>query len=138
MADSGYHFPHGISAGATRVTFYSTRWTNDWVSYDRAAYDSRVSWYSLSSYKEMFAEMYTAKYSGGTLPAGIGSNVPATFFASLEAASPEELGLESGGSDAGADAAGADAAADAGGAVAAPTQAEPQGDPNAGDIRPWP
>lgn len=136
LPDGNYQFPHGISAGATRVTFYSTRWTDDWVSYDRAAYDSRVSWYSLSSYKEMFAEIYTAKYTGGSLPAAIGSNVPATFFASLEAASPEELGLEDDSSGAGADAAGADGAE--GVAAATPGQSDFERDPNAGDIRPWP
>lgn len=134
MPNRTFTFPHGIDPGATRVHFYCTRWGNDWVSYDRSALDNRVSWYELSSYKEMFAEMYTAKYTGGALPPAIGGRSATDFFASLEAASPEELGMESGESGSGDTA--EDAAGAAGGAAAGEGGFEQ--DPNAGDIRPWP
>jgi Domain of unknown function (DUF4157) len=82
-----------IDGGASRVTFYATRWGNRWVSYDAEAFRHKVSHYSVSSYKEMFAEMYTAYYNGRSLPPGIGTHNPATFFAALDAAGPSEFGL---------------------------------------------
>jgi hypothetical protein len=44
-----------------------------------------ISWYALSSPVEMFAEMYTTRYSGGTLPAATSGGDPEAFFTELEA-----------------------------------------------------
>jgi hypothetical protein len=44
-----------------------------------------ISWYALSSPFEMFAEMYTAKYSKHRLPPKLSNGKdPAAFFAELE------------------------------------------------------
>ncbi|HEY0992072.1 MAG TPA: hypothetical protein VGD80_33705, partial [Kofleriaceae bacterium] len=92
LPGEGYHFPRGISAGAT-VHFFCTRWGNKWVTYDADCFRNKVSNYSVSSYKEMFAELYTAKFTGGALPAANTRQDPAAFFDALSHADPAELGL---------------------------------------------
>ena len=70
------------------VPFRCTRSTAPYMSYSKAAFDalkSTYGWYSLSSPKEMFAEMYTMKYSAGlSLPASAGGVDPVSWFAQLE------------------------------------------------------
>jgi hypothetical protein len=92
LPGEGYHFPRGIAAGAT-LHFFCTRWGNKWVTYDADCFRNKVSNYSVSSYKEMFAELYTAKFTGGRLPAANSRQNPAAFFDALAHADPAELGL---------------------------------------------
>ncbi|GEM_PF-3417295 len=86
MPDEGYILEHGVAAVA-KITFYSTRWGDRWVQYDKQAHDnckSSLGWYSLSSPMEMFAEAFTANYSGGTVPVARGANSWTTYFSDLE------------------------------------------------------
>jgi hypothetical protein len=92
LPGEGYHFPRGIAAGTT-LHFFCTRWGNKWVTYDADCFRNKVSNYSVSSYKEMFAELYTAKFTGGRLPAANTRQDPAAFFDALAHADPAELGL---------------------------------------------
>lgn len=126
-----YAFPQGIPAGQARVTFYSTRWDDRWVSYDRAAYDGKPSHYAVSSPKEMFAELYTAYYSGGALPPAIGGSDPQAFFDALDAADPAELGLPGATSDGAA-------SSEAAGAPPPRASAASAGPAPDADRRPWP
>jgi hypothetical protein len=83
----GYSFVHGVT-GPAKVTFFSTRWGNRWVQYDKTALNKArpaLGWYSLSSPVEMFAEAFTSKYSGGGVPAANNSKDWGAFFTSLEA-----------------------------------------------------
>ena len=70
------------------MQIFATRWGNSFVQYARDAHDAfigpNISWYALSSPPEMFAEMYTARYSTGVLPVQVGTRDPATFFRTLE------------------------------------------------------
>lgn len=85
--DQGYTFPRHDPPDP--VHFWCDRedpkgfWT-----YSKAAYTALRSshgWYSLSSHREMFAEMYTHKYSGGSLPGAVNGKDPAEYFRQLEA-----------------------------------------------------
>ncbi|MEZ4475560.1 MAG: hypothetical protein R3F60_33150 [bacterium] len=131
MPDNNYFFPFGVPAGPTRVTFFCSRWGNQWVTYDRGAFDNKTSHYAVSSYKEMFAEMYTAKYSGGAVPPAIGSNNPSTLFNALDNADPADFGMAAPTTSPGAD----------GSPSAAPTGADTGGDgwdQGPGNPQPWP
>lgn len=102
IPDVSYIVPAGIDPGATKVHFFATRWDNKWVTYDAACWRNKVSHYGVSSYKEMFAEMYTAKFTGAALsPPNNGMN-PADFFNNLQQADPTELGLPAYGGSPGA------------------------------------
>jgi Domain of unknown function (DUF4157) len=93
IPDMSYVIPAGIDPGATKVHFFATRWGNQWVTYDALCWRNKVSHYGVSSYKEMFAEMYVAKFSSAALsPPNNGMN-PTDFFNALAAADPTELGL---------------------------------------------
>jgi hypothetical protein len=85
IQDGAYKFPGFTPPNPVHI--YSTRDGNRFMTYDKAAHDNlhvTTGWYSLSSHKEMFAEMYTRKYSGaGTPPAANGKD-PAAFFTELE------------------------------------------------------
>ncbi|MFO0749754.1 MAG: hypothetical protein U1F43_29400 [Myxococcota bacterium] len=72
-------------------------------SFSKAAHDQLKAthgWYSMSSHKEMFAEIYTLKYTSGVLPGPVNGKDPAAFFQQLEASSDSMLmpsGARSGG-----------------------------------------
>jgi hypothetical protein len=93
LPDQSYIIPAGIDPGAAKVHFFCTRWDNKWVSYDAVCWRNKVSHYGVSSYKEMFAEMYTAKFSGAALSPPNNGMTPADFFNALQQADPTELGL---------------------------------------------
>jgi hypothetical protein len=93
IPDMSYVIPAGIDPGATKIHFFCTRWGNQWVTYDAVCWRNKVSHYGVSSYKEMFAEMYVAKFSGAALSPPNNSMNPADFFNALAAAGPTELGL---------------------------------------------
>ena len=93
IPDSSYIIPAGIAPGATKVHFFCTRWDNKWVTYDAVCWRNKVSHYGVSSYKEMFAEMYVAKFSGAALSPPNNGMTPADFFNALQQADPTELGL---------------------------------------------
>ena len=144
LPDGAYILPAGIAAGQSKVHFYATRWGNQWVTYDAVCWHSKVSHYGVSSYKEMFAEMYVAKFSGAAMPPRNNGMNPADFFGALEHADPKELGLPAyGGSkgtpgQAGGQSGGQSGGQPAGqaqgqgaGAAPAPGAAQPQGDPAA-------
>ncbi|MEZ4437201.1 MAG: hypothetical protein R3F65_32815, partial [bacterium] len=83
---SAFRMRHGIPNAGASVHFYSTRWGDTWVTYDKTAWDERVSHYSVSSYKEMFAEVYTAHYTGGSAPGGM-----QPYFTALDTAEQEHF-----------------------------------------------
>ena len=92
LRDDAYQFP-GFTPDDP-VQIFSTRWDNDFVSYDREAHNNfmGLSWYALSSPFEMFAEMYTIYYSQGRLPARRGTSDPQAFFNQLENQHDPEFG----------------------------------------------
>jgi len=94
---NGYMFP-GFTPPGDEVHIWCSRATPaGWTKYSKAAYTAMVSshgWYSLASYKEMFAEMYTKKYSGGAAPAAVNGKDPSAFFHQLET-SPDTKSLTS-------------------------------------------
>jgi hypothetical protein len=84
--DDMYKFP-GFTPTGGEVHFWCTRGMVGWTKYSKAAFTALMSshgWYSLASYKEMFAEMYTHKYSGGAVPAAVNGKDPAAFFKKLD------------------------------------------------------
>jgi len=85
--DSAYQFP-GVTT-PNEVIFWASRFNPaGWVKVSKTAHDACVGlmgWYSCSSPIEMFAEMYTQKYSGGGLPPAVNGKTPETFFTALEA-----------------------------------------------------
>ena len=138
IPDNAYYFPFGIPAGPTRVTFFCTRGTRGWSSYDRIAFDNKPSHYAVSSYKEMFAEMYTQKYGGGALPPAIGGKDPADLFRALDTANPADFGDVGSGGGGGATAASPEQAQPQ---QAPPTTTGPESDGrelSPADRRPWP
>jgi hypothetical protein len=88
LQGTGYMFPSHTPAGAV-VHHYSSRANPaGFTTYSTAAYNAlreRCGWYSLASSPEMFAEIYTQKYSGGALPPAVNGKDPAVFFSQLEA-----------------------------------------------------
>jgi hypothetical protein len=63
--DDVYKFAPGNNVVGGRAYTYLTRWDNSWASYTEKAYNEKVSWYSLSSPLEWFAEQYVAYYQFG-------------------------------------------------------------------------
>jgi hypothetical protein len=61
--NSWYVLPTPPTAVGGKVTLYSTRVGNKWMKFKENYWTNRVSDYSVSSYREMFAELYTAHYS---------------------------------------------------------------------------
>ncbi len=87
---AGWQFPHGINGETATVTMNTD---GRWQQYHASIYNHRVSSYSTYSSGENFAEMYTSRYTNGTVPPAIGSNSMADFFNELTNADPAELGL---------------------------------------------
>jgi hypothetical protein len=102
LPDAAYIMPAGIAPGQTTVHFFATRWDNKWVTYDAVCWHNKVSHYGVSSYKEMFAEMYVAKFSGAAMPPANNGMNPVDFFNALQQADPKELGLSAYGKSKGA------------------------------------
>ncbi|HEX6839489.1 MAG TPA: hypothetical protein VF334_23090, partial [Polyangia bacterium] len=85
--DNAYMFPGFTPSGGEVHIWCSRANPPGWTKYSTAAHTAMVSshgWYSLASYKEMFAEMYTHKYSGGGVPAAVNGKDPGAFFKSLD------------------------------------------------------
>ncbi len=96
IQDSAYMFP-GFTPSEPVYT-YLTRGSG-FTQYSKAAHDAlhaTTGWYSLSSHKEMFAEVYTRKYSGGGLPPAVNGKDPAVFFTELERQSDPMFGAPAG------------------------------------------
>lgn len=83
--DNAYLLPFGVEEGD--VHFFCTRWTDDWVKYDKKAYDERPSHYAVSSYREYFAEAYTEHYTGGKAPDSLSD-----VFTTLDSATADDYG----------------------------------------------
>jgi hypothetical protein len=60
-----------IPPGSAWVYGYLARGGMEWTKYKKAAWDAKVSWYSLSSPKEWFAEQYTHFYRTEKTGSGI-------------------------------------------------------------------
>lgn len=87
IRDSAYMFP-GFTPPAGRMHIFGTRTNNRFVSYSTAAFDKvqpGTGWYAMSSPPEMFAEIYTRKYSGGGVPVAVNGKDWSVFFTQLEA-----------------------------------------------------
>jgi hypothetical protein len=102
IPDVAYIIPAGIAPGQATVHFFATRWDNKWVTYDAVVWHNKVSHYGVSSYKEMFAEMYVAKFSGAAMPPANNGMNPTDFFNALAQADPKELGIPAYGKSKGA------------------------------------
>jgi hypothetical protein len=90
--DGGYQFP-GFTFSGDPVA-YMKRWGNRWARYSQAAYNAlqpALGWYSLASPQEMWAELYTHKYSRGTLPPAVNGKDPAEFFRKLDASTDSSV-----------------------------------------------
>lgn len=90
--DGGYQFP-GFTFSGDPVPFMK-RWGNRWARYSAAAYNAlqpSLGWYSLASPQEMWAELYTHKYSRGTLPPAVNGKDPADFFRKLDASTDSSV-----------------------------------------------
>jgi hypothetical protein len=120
------------------VHFFATRWDNKWVTYDAVCWHNKVSHYGVSSYKEMFAEMYVAKFSGAAMPPANNGMNPTDFFNALQNADPKELGLPAYGTSKGAGSPGPGAAQgpDAGAGASAQPGARKEEDHNPADDMP--
>ncbi len=94
VKDSAYQFP-GFTPPGPDVVIWSSRYNpSGWTKYAKAAWSAcvpKMGWYSVSSPVEMFAEMYTHKYSGGALPDAVNGKTPTTFFAELEASTDTQF-----------------------------------------------
>ena len=80
-----YYFP-GFTPPSP-VPIFSSRWGTKFVTYSIEAYTAftNISWYARSSPAEMFAEMYTCRYGGGTFPGNTPTGEADRFFDELEA-----------------------------------------------------
>ena len=79
-------FP-GYTPSGSNVHIYSTRYGDTFATYSKAAYTAlhrSTGWYSLSSSAEMFAEIYTRKYSEAGVPNAVNGKDWTTFFQDLE------------------------------------------------------
>jgi len=91
--DNQFRFPAGFQGGTTDVHFWCTRAdTAGYFKYSRAAYNGQVSEYGLSSSAEMFAELYTAWFSGNHGIATVNGKNPTDFFTRLERAEAADFG----------------------------------------------
>jgi hypothetical protein len=79
-----YYFPGFVPPSP--VPIFASRWGDRFVTYSTEAYNAftGISWYARSSPAEMFAEMYTCRYGGGTLPPATSTGDPDAFFTELE------------------------------------------------------
>lgn len=87
--DNGYQFTGFTPSGAVHI--FASRFGSSFATYSKAAYDQLIKthgWYSLSSPAEMFAEIYTKRYSGKPTPGALNGVDWAAFFTRLEAAGP--------------------------------------------------
>ena len=123
---SAFRMRYGIPNASGSVHVFSSRWGNQFVTYDKTAWDDRVSHYSVSSPKEMFAEIYTAHYTGGGVPGGM-----QPFFDALDTAEQEHFPDENPG------AGGGPGDADGGGGGGGDT-VDPDGGPLPPEDAPWP
>lgn len=87
---AGWQFPHGINGEQKTVTMFAD---GRWQQYHATLYNHRVSSYSTYSVGENFAELYTARYTNGSVPPAIGGLSIADFFNELTQAEPADLGL---------------------------------------------
>lgn len=87
MGPGGAYILEGITP-PDPVPIRCTRSTAPYMTYAKSAFDAlkaTYGWYSLASPAEMFAEMYTMKYSAGlALPRSAGGVDPVDWFAQLE------------------------------------------------------
>jgi hypothetical protein len=94
VKDSAYQFP-GFTPPGPDVIIWSSRFNpQGWTKYSKGAWDAcvpKMGWYCVSSPVEMFAEMYTHKYSGGALPATVNGKNPVTFFQEIEASTDTQF-----------------------------------------------
>ncbi len=91
--DNQFAFPGGFQGGADKVFFWCTRASpSGYFAYSRAAYNNQVSEYGLSSPAEMFAEIYTAWFSGNRGIAAVNGKSPADLFTRLERATAADFG----------------------------------------------
>jgi hypothetical protein len=87
--DNGYQFTGYTPTGD--VHMYASRFDGSFAKYSKGAYDALIKthgWYSLSSPAEMFAEIYTKRYSGKPTPGALNGVDWTAFFTQLEAAGP--------------------------------------------------
>lgn len=87
MKNSGYMYP-GYTPAGDPIIYASRMNPAGWWKFSKAAHDAlrdNLGWYSMSSHREMFAEIYTHRYSGGAFPAAVNGKDPQAFFRSLEA-----------------------------------------------------
>jgi len=94
LRDLAYMYPGYTPTGEMHV--YLTRWGNAWRKYPLETFNAfkAVSWYALSSPKEMFAEMYTQHFTPGKPKPGAiaGKDPEVDFFPSLEAQKDKGFG----------------------------------------------
>ncbi|TMQ14052.1 MAG: DUF4157 domain-containing protein [Deltaproteobacteria bacterium] len=55
---NAYTHPHAGNTTKNLMFAYLTRFNNNWAKYEKECHDQKVSWYSMSSAKEWFAEQY--------------------------------------------------------------------------------
>lgn len=113
QSKSEYRFSGDMCVSGSRVYVMLTRWDDKLCSYKKAAYDNKVSWYSLSSPKEWFAEQYAHYYrtSGAGQDATVTTKLSELDDLGFDPDS-EDLEGDSASESAGGDSAGADAAAE--------------------------
>ena len=124
--DNQFRFRDGFDSNPdNKVWLWCTRTSGGaWASYSVDNYYQQVSEYSLSSVGEMFAELYTAWFTGNkSLPTLNGKNA-VEFFTALEHAEPGDFTGNVGDGDASF---GPTAGADAGASL--PSELEGQGGP---------
>jgi hypothetical protein len=94
VKDSAYQFT-GFTPPGPNVIIWASRFNPaGWTKYSKAAYDAcvpKMGFYCVSSPVEMFAEMYTHKFSGGALPAAVNGKNPTSFFTELENSSDTQF-----------------------------------------------
>ncbi len=94
VKNSAYQFT-GFTPPGPNVIIWASRFNPaGWAKYSKAAYDAcvpKMGFYSVSSPVEMFAEMYTHKFSGGALPAAVNGKNPTSFFTELENSSDTQF-----------------------------------------------
>ncbi|MDB4967159.1 MAG: hypothetical protein JWN44_2848 [Myxococcales bacterium] len=89
-AGNKYTFPN-VQPGSN---VYLMNGQGSFSSYDKFVFDNKqnMSWYALSAYKEMFAEMYTRHFAQrGALPGANRGIDPSSFFTDLEQATDADL-----------------------------------------------
>ncbi|MDP2310701.1 MAG: hypothetical protein Q8P18_32085 [Pseudomonadota bacterium] len=90
VPENAYKFT-GFNPPGQDVYLYSSRYQDSFAKYSKAAYTAlhrSHGWYCLSSPAEMFAEIYTKRYSGGTKARALNGVDWDAWFNTLEAAGP--------------------------------------------------